>query len=174
VSFTGYPLLVSLNARREEALREQREGRNPEALMFPTKTGKMFHHTAFNTDYLLPAAIGCEYADWPTRTYLDRDHTKVNLRTGKASVETGLRTQMVLTWHSLRHRFARICVDILDMEPAQPTPVSAHQPPQGWLASTAGSGPAATCSRRSSSLVHRAIAALRATARTSSFELGCL
>lgn len=118
VSFTGYPLLASLKVRREEALREQREGRNPEALMFPTKTGKMFHHTSFNTKYLVRAAVRCEYADWPTRTWTET-YTKVNLQTGKSSVETRLRTQMVLTWHSLRHRFARICVDILDMKPAQ-------------------------------------------------------
>jgi hypothetical protein len=83
VSFTGYPLLASLKARREEALREQREGHNLEALMFPTKTGKMFHHTSFNSKYLVRAAVRCEYADWLTRTWTET-YTKVNLQTGKS------------------------------------------------------------------------------------------
>lgn len=115
VSFTGYRLLEALRLRRAQALAEQAAGTNPEALMFPSKTGKILHHTAFNTDYLVPAARRCTYEEWPTRIWTET-YDRFDRETNTYSPATRHRTQMVLTWHSLRHRFARTCVDVLGMK----------------------------------------------------------
>lgn len=110
-TITGYPLLEELRLRRLAALAEQAAGSNPEALLFPTKTGKLFHHTSFNTKYLLPAA---ERAGWRIVRWQET-YEKVAKSTGKSETGTRTRRQMVQTWHSLRHRFARTCIDRMGM-----------------------------------------------------------
>lgn len=117
ISFTEYRLMEALKARRAAALEEQRQGLNPEALMFPTRKFKMFHHTSWNTDYLVPAALRCTDDEWPTRTWTETCDRK-DQSTGKYVRVTRERIQLILTWHSLRHRFARIAVDVLKMTPA--------------------------------------------------------
>lgn len=107
-SFTGYPISEELLARREEALREQEAGINPQALMFPTDSGQMFHHSHFMSDYFHPAALaaGWPYVDW-TETY-----DKWDPKTATYQRLTRERRQFTLTWHSNRHRFARTCIDV--------------------------------------------------------------
>lgn len=108
VSFTGYPLRDRLLARREQALQEQAAGTNPEALMFPTVTGKMHHHSAFMSRYFHPVAVA---AGWPTESWTEvRDHWDKDAEQYVSF--TGERVQFQMTWHSMRHRFARTCIDV--------------------------------------------------------------
>jgi len=115
VSVTGYRLHEALLARREQALAEQAEGTNEQALLFPTETGKMFFYTAFSNDYFKPAAIaaGWPYVEWVYEGYRWNEQTErwVKIRED--------RVQFDLTWHSLRHRYARTCVDIRELTPGQ-------------------------------------------------------
>lgn len=97
ISFTGFELERALAARVDAALREQEEGSNPDALLFPSATGKMLWHTTFTRH--LHAAMRA--ADWPYTEWVDD-------RDGKT------KTVYHLTWHSMRHRYARICIDDFD------------------------------------------------------------
>lgn len=104
-SFTGYPLREEMRKRVEQARLEQKAGMNPEGLLFPAENGGMLWHTSFNADHLLPAM---ERAGWPIDVYEDTWHQW----DGKTFVaRVSRRRDARLTWHSLRHRFARICVD---------------------------------------------------------------
>jgi integrase len=111
LSFTGYPLRKNLDDRIGRALKEQAAGTNPEALIFPAARGGILWHSAFSTDHLLPAM---QAAGWPVERWSeeakvwDEDH-------GRHATVTTERRNAVLTWHSLRHRFARTCVDVLRM-----------------------------------------------------------
>lgn len=110
-TLTRYPLRKEMLRRRDIALREQAEGINPEALLFPASEGGMHHHSAFMSKHFRPAAMaaGWPYQEWeevhevwdePTRTYVAR---------------TRARIQLSLTWHSFRHRFAREAIDRLNL-----------------------------------------------------------
>lgn len=108
-SFTGFPLREEVRARVAQARREQAEGRNPEALLFPAEGGGLLWHTAFTQDILLPAM---QEAGWPIDVYEEYWHHW----NGTDFVRrTTVRREARLTWHSLRHRFARICVDVKGM-----------------------------------------------------------
>jgi integrase len=100
-SFTGYSLREAVRARRAAALAEQAAGKNADALMFPSVTGLMLWHSAFS-DVVRPAM---RTVGWPFREWLD-DGGKVHFVHD-------------LVWHSLRHRFARICVDDRNLKPGQ-------------------------------------------------------
>ena len=109
VSFTGYPLREVLRHRVEQARREREAGTNPEALIFPAAQGGLLWYTAFVADVLLPAM---EAAAWPIDVYEDTWHQW----DGEEFVRrTSRRRDARLPWHSLRHRFARICVDVKKM-----------------------------------------------------------
>lgn len=106
VSFTGYPLREAVRQRAEEARREREAGTNPEALLFPASQGGLVWYTAFVADILLPAM---EAAGWPIDVYEDTWYQW----NGETFVQrTSRRRDARLPWHSLRHRFARICVDV--------------------------------------------------------------
>ncbi|WP_341229739.1 hypothetical protein [Nocardioides salarius] len=105
-SFTGYPLREGLRHRVEQARGEREAGTNPEALIFPSARGGLLWYTAFVADLLLPAM---EAAGWPIDVYEDTWHQW----DGEKFVgRTSRRRNARLPWHSLRHRFARICVDV--------------------------------------------------------------
>ncbi|MCK5927606.1 MAG: hypothetical protein KAG80_05340 [Nocardioides sp.] len=107
VSFTGYPLRDAVRHRVEVARSERDAGTNPEALIFPAVQGGLLWYTAFVTDVLLPAM---EAAGWPVDVYEDTWHQWNGERFVR---RTSRRRDARLPWHSLRHRFARICVDVL-------------------------------------------------------------
>jgi hypothetical protein len=112
---TGYSLREELLARRQAALSEQAAGTNPQALLFPTKTGKMWHHSAWQRQLFAPAA---EAAGWPVKRYTvteDRWSKREQRYVRRTSVER----HYPLVWHSLRHRFARTCIDVLRLQPGQ-------------------------------------------------------
>jgi integrase len=115
VTFTGYPLLKELKKRRKQALREQAAGTNPEALLFPAARGGMLHHTGFMNDYFAKAAIA---AGWPHEMWVE-ECDRWSRKTNSYSRVTRQRTQFTLTWHSLRHRFARYAVDTLNLSPGE-------------------------------------------------------
>lgn len=100
-SFTGYALREAVRARQTAALAEQEEGTNVDALMFPSVTGLMLWHSSFS-DVIRPAmrAVGWPFQEW------NDDEGKVHYVHD-------------LVWHSLRHRFARICVDDRNLKPGQ-------------------------------------------------------
>jgi hypothetical protein len=110
VSVTGYPLASAVQGRAAAALAEQAAGLNDEALLFPTRTGLLFHHSSFSTDYLAPAAIA---AGWPYDEW-EEEYTSRNRKTGSVEQRTRTRRQFVHTWHSHRHRFARTAIDVVD------------------------------------------------------------
>jgi integrase len=114
VTPTGFPLLRALVRRAETARREQAaEGAyNPDGLLFPTVTGRLFHHSSFHTDYAVPAAIA---AGWPHQFWSSTRYLRDG-ETGPWVPVEQERLQMELTWHSLRHRFARFCIDDLGMK----------------------------------------------------------
>jgi integrase len=111
VTFTGYPLRAELEKRCKQALEEQAAGTNPEALLFPAVRGGMHHHSSFMSDYFAPAAIA---AGWPHQEWVEVCDRWDKKQKKFVSV-TRHRTQFVLTWHSLRHRFARYCIDALGL-----------------------------------------------------------
>jgi integrase len=101
-SFTGYALEAELAARVEAALLEQQEGTNEDALLFPSKKGLMLWHTTFTRHlHIAMRATGWPYTEWTD----DRD--------GKT------KTVYHLTWHSLRHRYARVFVDDFGYEASE-------------------------------------------------------
>ena len=108
VSITGYALHVALLARVAQARQERVDGANPEALLFPTEDGDLFFYTAFSNVYFRPAAIA---ANWPHQEWTHVGH-RWNEAQGTPSLVTEKRLQFDITWHSLRHRYARTCVDI--------------------------------------------------------------
>lgn len=115
VTITGYRLHDALLARCAEARQEQAAGTNPEALLFPAERGDLFFHTAFSNDYFKPAALA---ADWPHQEWLyvgdrwrEREERWIRI--------TEERVQFDLTWHSLRHRYARTCVDVRRLTPGE-------------------------------------------------------
>lgn len=109
VSFTCYPLRDAVRQRTEQARSEQAAGTNPEALLFPATQGGLLWYTAFVADILLPAM---EAAAWPIDIYEDKWHHW----NGEDFVQRiSRRRDARLPWHSLRHRFARICVDVKNM-----------------------------------------------------------
>jgi len=115
LSFTGFPVRSALVARAAVALAEQAAGTNEEALLFPTKGGRMWHHTAFYTKVFGPAALA---AGWPSSIWSEtRDvWCKENLAYKRV---TRPRVQLELTWHSLRHRFARTAIDVHGLDKAE-------------------------------------------------------
>lgn len=92
------------------ALEEQQAGTNPEALLFPSQKGGMLWYSAFNRSCCPPwrppagRSNGVDTRDeWDASA---QKYTRVIVERRKAG----------LPWHSLRHRFARIAVDIKKME----------------------------------------------------------
>lgn len=115
ISITGYRLHAALLARVAVALQERKDGINPEALLFSTVSGDIFFHTAFSNDYFKAAALA---ANWPHKEWVyvgDR----WNEREERWIRVTEDRIQFDLTWHSLRHRYARTCVDIRKLTAGQ-------------------------------------------------------
>lgn len=110
-SITGYNLRKEVRARVAAARAEQLAGTNPEALLFPAKRGGLLWHTSFSGDHLLPAMID---AGLPVRTWLVEDEVWDDDQRCYVRRERTER-RAVYTWHSLRHRFARICVDVRKM-----------------------------------------------------------
>jgi integrase len=111
-SITGYKLRKALRARVAAAQAEQLAGTNPEALLFPADRGGMLWHSSFNSDHLLPAMIS---AGLPVETYRVTSHQWDAQR--RAYVETvHTERHAIFCWHSLRHRWARICVDIRKLQ----------------------------------------------------------
>ncbi len=104
---TGYPLRSAVFARADAALAEQTAGRNRDALLFPTDTGRALLATVFDSDFWLPAAIA---AGWQIQSWTD-SRSRWNEADRRWEVVTSERRQLVHTWHSLRHRFARYCID---------------------------------------------------------------
>lgn len=80
-----------------QARDEQKAGTNPQALLFPTPTGKIWQSGALN-EHLVAAqkAAGWAYV------ILAEDRKLRNGTTAPVKV-----TQMEQPWHTLRHRFAR-------------------------------------------------------------------
>jgi hypothetical protein len=107
MSFTGYPL----RARVAAALLEQSAGTNPEGLLFPAHEGGMLWYSSFNADHLLPAM---EAAGWPVEHWRE-EYDRWDPESGRYVPCSSLRRNAVLPWHSLGHRFARICVDDMRM-----------------------------------------------------------
>lgn len=104
-SFTGYPLRDEMHKRVEQVRLAQADGTNPEGLPFPAENGGLCWYTSFNADHLLPAM---EQAGWPIDVYEDTwHHWDGETLLSRVSRRRDVR----LTWHALRHRFARICVD---------------------------------------------------------------
>ncbi|WP_416957839.1 hypothetical protein ACNKF0_09570 [Nocardioides sp. T5] len=111
-SITDYKLRKALRARVAAAQAEQLTGTNREALLFPAARGGLIWHSSFNSDHLLPAMIA---AGLPVETYQVTSHPWDARR--MVYVET-VQTERhaIFSWHSLRHRFARICVDIRGLQ----------------------------------------------------------
>lgn len=106
-TFTGYPLRAELAKRVGEALKEQADGTNTEALLFPAEGGGLQWYTSFSSDLLHPAM---DRAGWPLEQWTEvRDEWSEQTRS-YARVERK-RTMAHLSWHSLRHRFARWMID---------------------------------------------------------------
>jgi integrase len=99
ISFTGYEFEAALAARVAAALREQEAGLNDDALLFLSQTGRMLWHTTFTRHvHVAMRAAGWPYTEW------------VDEKDGKT------KTVYHLTWHSMRHRYARICIDDFDYD----------------------------------------------------------
>lgn len=107
VSFTGFALLEAVRQRCVEAERERAQGRNSEALLFPTSTGLMWWHSGFYSDVLLPALAE---AGWPLLTWQAR-RSVWNEAAGSYDVVERPHLHAEQSWHSLRHRFARLAID---------------------------------------------------------------
>ena len=65
-SFTGYPLLAAVAGRIAAARAEHHRGMNDQALLFPARGGKLWWHSSFDSDVLLPAMCA---AGWPLREW---------------------------------------------------------------------------------------------------------
>lgn len=113
-SFTGYPLRAAMSDRLLAAACEERGGgANPEALLFPSRRGGLWWHSAFDADVLIPAM---RVAGWPLQDWTEQ-HDVWDPASRRYTRETRPRTLAVLTWHSLRHRFARIAIDTYRADP---------------------------------------------------------
>lgn len=111
LSITGYRLRDELSARVAAAKAEKAAGTNPEALLFPADRGGLLWHSSFYGDHLLPAMIA---AGLPVETWQVTEHVWDETQ-GDYVIRTRIERHAVYSWHSLRHRFARICVDIHQM-----------------------------------------------------------
>lgn len=114
LTLTGYPLRAEMLARRTAALAEQARGENPEALLFPLN-GRLLFSTEFHSDLFSPAAAA---AGWETQTWVET-YSFWNSSRGMYEVRTRQRKQHLHTWHSLRHRFSRTCVDKRGFTPGE-------------------------------------------------------
>lgn len=99
--------------RLAAARKEQRDGANPEALLFPSRRGGLWWHSAFDADVLIPAMRA---AGWPLQEWTE-EHDVWDAVSRRYARETRPRTLAVLAWHSLRHRFARIAIDTYRADP---------------------------------------------------------
>lgn len=113
VSFTGYALRAGITGRVAAAQAERRDGTNPQALLFPSTTYRLWWHSGFDADVLVPAM---RTAGWPLREWTEV-HDVWDPRRGRYVRETRPRLLTVLTWHSARHRFARIAIDTYHADP---------------------------------------------------------
>lgn len=114
-SFTGYELLTAIRKRVGAALAEQEAGTNRQALLFPATEGGLLWHSHWNAKILLPAMAA---ADWPLlhwTEHCERWNPEARQRV-KVSRE---RTNAELVWRSLRHRFARVAIDLYDCRPGE-------------------------------------------------------
>lgn len=68
----------------------------------------MFFYTAFQSDYFTAAAIA---AGWPYQEWVYVGHRWDEQQERWIQMEPQGRVPFDLTWHSLRHRYARTCVD---------------------------------------------------------------
>lgn len=109
-SVTGYPTAVRLLERADAARAEQAAGSNPEALLFPAPGGGLFHYTEFANDFLAEALVE---AGWPYQDWVEVKDEWDNKTNRSRRIQRD-RRQFDLTWHSLRHRFARTCIDQRD------------------------------------------------------------
>lgn len=114
-SVTGYAVAERLLERAEQAREERRSGTNPEALLFPTAKGLLWHYTAWKNDFFDQAAIA---AGWP---YTEWEETKDvwNKKTKRLERVTRDRIQFEIVWHGLRHRFARTAIDVHGLLPGE-------------------------------------------------------
>lgn len=113
VSFTGFSLSDHLVARLGAARAEQSAGLNPTALLFPARRYGLWWHSAFDADVLIPAMRA---AGWPLRDWVE-EHDVWTPALNRYVRQTRPRTLAVLTWHSLRHRFARLAIDTYRADP---------------------------------------------------------
>ena len=121
-TITGYKLVKALKARCAEAIAEQEAGTNDEALLFPTEQGLLHHHTDFHADVFVKAAVA---AGWPVQHWTETKDVWNDTAKGY-ELRTTERQQFELVFHSLRHRFARTCVDVRGLTEGQLTYVG------GW------------------------------------------
>lgn len=110
-SITGYRLRRALRERIEAARNEQLAGANPQALLFPAERGGLLWHTSFSGDHLLPAMIA---AGLPVQTWMIHESVW-DRASGRYLERERQERHAVYSWHSLRHRFARTCVDLKRM-----------------------------------------------------------
>jgi integrase len=108
LSFTGYPLREALATRVEAALAEQASGANPQALLFPALRGGLLWYTSFESDQLIPAMRA---AGWPLVAWTEHRDVWSKAERSYRRVERE-RTMAALPWHALRHRFARVAIDL--------------------------------------------------------------
>jgi hypothetical protein len=95
------------------ALAEQHSGVNPGALLFPEARGGMWWHSAFEADVYRRAM---EEAGWPLRVW-EEERDVWDARNESYTRRTRTRTLAVVPWHSLRHRFARVAIDVYGADP---------------------------------------------------------
>lgn len=112
VSPTGYELEEMLRRRAEQALAEQRAGINPRALLFPSAAGTWRMTGNFHRDIFEKAA---DRAGWPSvtseRPYAGRTRTE---RTWG------------LTWHSLRHTFCTVALEVWKLADSTVAELAGH------------------------------------------------
>jgi integrase len=96
----GYPLAEQLAARIDEAQSEQQKGANPEALLFPTPSGRYWRSSNFNRRVLQPA-----YAEARWRENGGNDRW---------------------TWHSLRHVFCTTALFTWKLDPTDVSRMAGH------------------------------------------------
>lgn len=113
-TLTGYPLREEMLARRAAALAEQARGENPEALLFPIN-GRLLFSSEFHADLFTPAATA---AGWMQQTWVEK-YSQWDPSRRAYVVRTRQRKQWVHVWHSLRHLYARTCVDVRNFTPGE-------------------------------------------------------
>ena len=122
-SQTGFDLQGTMADRVARALWERDHGMNPEALLFPHPgDSELFWYTDWKKLFVKPAMLA---ADWPYERF-EQTQERLNKKLGKYVTQTRIVTQFDLTWHSLRHRFARTGIDVIGLTPAELTIVG------GW------------------------------------------